>query len=147
MSDISKNLDTFYRKCKIMLYEKALQYNTDEADALNFQEVVCMEIIVALDGPTVSNFAKYARLSNPNAAYRVQKLVEKGYVSKVQDTEDKRTYYLVPTEKYAEQIGLSSDYIDEVSERIEERFSPEDVKKFDEMLHIICTELTPELGS
>lgn len=148
MSNIANNLDIFYRKFKLLLYDKALSdLGSENEDALTMQEVVHMEIIVALNGPTIKTFAEHAKLSDPNAAYRVQKLISKGYIRKEQSSSDRREFHLVPTDKYAEHIGLFSDYIKMVSDRIEKHFSPEDVARFDEILEITCRELTPEIDS
>ena len=45
-----------------------------------------------------------------------------------------------------EVTGVIFDYIHLVCERIEERFEPGDVDKFEEMLGIISEELMPEAG-
>ena len=38
-------------------------------------------------------------------------------------------------------------YINTVADRIRERFSEEEIEKFDSMLHIIASELMPEMHS
>ena len=65
----------------------------------------------------------------------------------MQSEHDKREYRIQATERYREQYGVIFDYIHIVCERIEERFSPEDVETFGNMLGIISEELMPEAGS
>ena len=64
----------------------------------------------------------------------------------MQNENDKREYYLYPTEKYMEVYGSMFDYIELVSKRIECRFDEEELKTFGRVLEIIDTELMPEAG-
>ncbi len=48
------------------------------------------------------------------------------------------------SEKFYNYAGLLSSYEMTVMERIKERFSAEDVEKFDNMLSVISKELMPE---
>ena len=58
-----------------------------------------MESIQALGRPTVNEFAGFMRISPPNAAYKVNSLVKKGYIERRQDPKDRRVVLLYPTEK------------------------------------------------
>ena len=104
-----------------------------------------MEIIYALSEPTVNEFANFIQVSSPNAAYKVNSLIKKGYIEKIQSSEDKREYHLRVTSKYIQYYNLSQNYVNQVSKRIEERFSKEELEKFEEMLTIVCDELMPEV--
>ena len=104
-----------------------------------------MEIIQALDKPTVNEFAQFVQISPPNAAYKVNSLIQKGYLRKVRSEDDRREYYLEPTDKYVDYYNISYRYLSTVMDRIKERFSPEDTEKIEEILHIISEELMPEI--
>ena len=84
-------------------------------------------------------------ISPPNAAYKINSLVQKGYVEKRQSQEDKREYHLVATQKYLDYYNISYHYLNTVMSRIRARFSPEDVAKLEGMLEIISRELMPEI--
>lgn len=105
-----------------------------------------MESIQALGSPTVNEFAGFMRISPPNAAYKVNSLVKKGYVRKVQSPSDRREYHLVPTQKYIDYYNISSDYIDMVMDRVKARFTPEECRQLEAMLQIVSRELMPEVG-
>ncbi|MDD5921853.1 MAG: MarR family transcriptional regulator [Eubacteriales bacterium] len=143
---IEKNFGRLYNKMKLQLYTRVLQ-TSEGPDPLNPQEVISMEIIAALHRPTVAEFAHFAHLSAPNAAYRVNRLVKKGYLLRKQSEIDKREYHLKPTKRYLERYGSIYSYITVVSDRIRERFSNEDVEKLDKMIHIIESELMPEANA
>ena len=85
-------------------------------------------------------------LSTPNAAYKINSLVKKGYVERIQSSTDKREYHLRPTQKYIDYYNISYSYLHQVMERAKERFSPEDLQKLEEMLVIFSDELMPEIA-
>lgn len=148
MSDLERHFSTMYDKFKLMLYDRALkERGRGMPGDLSLQEVIYMEIIIALGAPSVAEFSRYAKLSAPNTAYRLNKLEEKGYIRRTRNNLDKREFRIEATNRYREEYGVIFDYIHLVCDRIEERFSPEDVDKFREMLGIISDELMPEAGS
>ena len=148
MKDLERHFNTMYDKFKLMLYDRALKERGRSMPGdLSLQEVIYMEIIIALGAPTVAEFSRYAKLSAPNTAYRLNKLEERGYIRRTRNDQDKREFRVQATNRYREEYGVIFDYIHLVCNRIEERFPPEDVDKFREMLGIISEELMPEDGS
>ena len=148
MRELERHFNNMYDKFKLMLYDRALKERGSSAPGdLSLQEVIYMEIIIALGSPTVAEFSRYSKLSAPNTAYRLNKLEEKGYIKRIRNDLDKREFRIEATNRYREEYGVIFDYIHLVCDRIEERFSPEDVDKFREMLGIISDELMPEAGS
>ncbi len=109
-------------------------------------ETFSMECIMALDNPTIAEFARMMNISAPNAAYRVNSLLQKGYVEKIQSKIDQREYHLRPTKKYLAYNAVNHDYLKVIDERCKERFSEEEYKKLQDMLEIINKELMPELN-
>ena len=148
MSDLERHFITMYDKFKLMLYDRALKERGSSAPGdLSLQEVIYMEIIIALGAPTVAEFSRYAKLSAPNTAYRLNKLEERGYIRRTRNDRDKREFRIEATGRYREEYGVIFDYIHLVCDRIEERFTPDDVDKLKEMLGVISDELMPEAGS
>lgn len=148
MNELEQHFSTMYDKFKLMLYDRALKERGRSMPGdLSLQEVIYMEIIIALGDPTVAEFSRYAKLSAPNTAYRLNKLEERGYIRRTRSDHDKREFRVEATGRYREEYGVIFDYIHLVCDRIEQRFSEEDVDKFREMLGIISEELMPEAGS
>ena len=79
---------------------------------------------MALGEPTIAQFSHMMNLSTPNAAYKINSLVKKGYVERIQSTTDKREYRLRPTQKYIDYYNISYSYLHLVMERAKQRFSP-----------------------
>ena len=134
-----------YSKFKLHFYQKVFNRFQSREASLTTVETFCMEIIQALGKPTINEFASFVQISPPNAAYKVNSLIKKGYLKKVQSENDRREYFLVVTQKYEDYYNISYSYLSTVMSRIKDRFSPEDVAKIEEMLTIISDELMPEI--
>ena len=134
-----------YTKFKLHFYHEIVRRFQDREASLTTVETFCMETIQALGNPSVNEFASFMRISPPNAAYKVNSLIKKGYIRKVQSPEDRREYHWEVTQKYIDYYNISSSYMVEVMDRIAKRFSPEDCAKLEEMLNIVSRELMPEV--
>ena len=135
-----------YTKFKIHFYQEIFQRFQSREACLTTVETFCVESIQALGSPTVNEFATFMRISPPNAAYKVNSLVKKGYVRKVQSREDRREFHLEVTEKYYNYYNISTSYMNEVMERVSRRFTPAECAQLEEMLTIVSRELMPEVA-
>ena len=134
-----------YTKFKLHFYKQIFNRFEDREATLTTVESFCMEVIMALGEPTIAQFSHMMNLSTPNAAYKINSLVKKGYVERIQSTTDKREYRLRPTQKYIDYYNISYSYLHTVVERARKRFPAEDCDKMEQMLSVISTELMPEL--
>ena len=142
---LEQAFNEIYTKFKLHFYQKVFRrFETREA-SLTTVESFCMEGIMALGEPTIAEFSRMMQISTPNAAYKINSLVQKGYVEKIQSTTDRREYHLRPTQKYIEYYNISYSYLSTVVDRVRERFPEEDVEKLEQMLTVISDELMPEL--
>lgn len=142
---LEKSFDRIYTKFKLHFYQAVFsKFQTREA-SLTAVETFCMEIIRALDEPTINEFASFVNISSPNAAYKVNSLIRKGYVEKIQSLNDRREYHLRPTQKFYDYYDMSSTYVQEVMDRIRARFTTEEVAQIDHVLDIVGQELMPEV--
>lgn len=133
-----------YNKFKLHFYKKLFERLDDRETSLTTVETFCMETIYAMQEPTVNEFATFLGISTPNAAYKVNSLVKKGYIEKIQSMDDKREYHLRPTKKYVDYYDISNAYRSKVMERASQRFSSDELKMLEEMLAIISEELMKE---
>lgn len=134
-----------YSKFKLHFYQKVFERIEGRETSLTTVETFCMEIIYAANGPTVNEFAKLANLSSPNAAYKVNNLMKKGYLEKIQSTEDKREYHLYVTQKYLDYYNISYQYLNTVLNRLEGRFSQAELEVVKRVLKVMDEELMPEI--
>ena len=143
---LKQNFTAVYSKFKLPFYRSVFDLVRERDGSLSAMEAFSLEVISMLGEPTVGKFADFLSISQSNATYKVNSLIKKGYIEKLNSTTDRREYYLKLTDKYYKYSNLMNDYQLDVIERIEKRFSPEDVEKFDEMLKIIASELMPEIS-
>lgn len=142
---LDQAFEQVYNKFKLHFYQKIFSRFEDREATLTTVESFCMEVIMALREPTIAEFSHMMNLSTPNAAYKINSLVKKGYVERIQSSTDKREYHLRPTQKYIDYYNISYSYLHQVMERAKKRFSPEDLQKLEEMLVIFSDELMPEI--
>lgn len=141
---LEKNFIEVYDKFKVQFYRKIFEKVRERDGSLSAMEGFSLEIIRALDEPTVGQFADFLNISQSNATYKVNNLIKKGYLVRQNSTTDRREYHLVLSEKYYSYAELMTDYELTVVQRMKERFSEEDIEKLNEMLTVISTELMPE---
>ena len=142
---LDQAFNTVYTKFKLHFYQKVFSRFENREATLTTVESFCMEGIMALGSPTVAQFAQAMHISTPNASYKINSLIQKGYVQKVRSETDRREYHLCPTQKYLDYYNISYAYLQTVVDRVKARFSPEDVAKLDEMLTVVGNELMPEI--
>lgn len=135
-----------YSKFKLHFYQMIFEKIQDREASLTTVETFCMEIIYLAKGPTINEFARIASLSSPNAAYKVNNLIKKGYLEKIQSTEDKREYHLYATKKYLDYYNISHNYVDTVLARLEGRFTKEELETVSKVLQAVDKELMPEIS-
>ena len=142
---LEQAFNSVYAKFKLHFYQEIFRRFQDREASLTTVETFCMESIQALGSPPVNEFASFMRISPPNAAYKVNSLVKKGYVRKVQSVSDRREYHLETTQKYMDLYNISRGYIKTVMDRVAARFTPEECARIEEMLQIVSRELMPEV--
>ena len=134
-----------YTKFKLHFYKSLFEKIQQRATSLTTVETYCIEIIHAMGTPTIGEFASFIQISSPNAAYKVNSLIKKGYVRKVQSEDDKREYHLEVTDKYYEYYNMNAVYVKKVTERMRERFTKEELEVLDKVLMVMSSELMPEV--
>lgn len=134
-----------YDKFKLNFYKNIFQGFAKRESSLTATETFCVEVIHALDRPTINQLGRFLELSQPNIAYKVNNLVKKGYVRKIQSEEDKREYFLEVTEKFEDYYDIKNEYMIKVLERAREKFSKEEMEQFENILKTMSEELMPEI--
>ena len=97
---LEKIVQTAYKEFTLRFYHELFARFQDQETGLSAAEIFAAEAIRALGTPTVNEFAAFMHVSTPNAAYKINSLVRKGYVEKTRSSEDKREYLLHVTRKY-----------------------------------------------
>ena len=134
-----------YTRFKLHFYKEVFRnFETREA-TLTTVETFCMEVIHALGNPTVNEFAEYVGISSPNASYKVNNLVRKGYLERRMSQTDKRQVHLAVTQKYLDYLNISETYVENVMNRMEKRMSPEQSGELKNSLLLLLDEMKNDL--
>ena len=142
---LKDNFTEVYNKFKLQFYRGLFDQVRERDGSLSAMEAFSLEVIGILGEPTVGQFADFLNISQSNATYKVNSLIKKGYIERLNSTVDRREYHLKLSEKYYNYINLMDAYQREVIKRIEERFPKEDVEKFEEILKVMSKELMHEI--
>jgi DNA-binding MarR family transcriptional regulator len=109
--------------------------------SLSATDSYCLEVIFLLDRPTVNEFADYVNISLPNASYRINNLITKGYVRKSVSEYDRREYHLEVTNKFLNQYGANASFNTRLMSKIREEFSKEEINVLEKMIKRIVDEI------
>ncbi len=139
---LQKCFTTIYSKFKLYSYQHFFGQWKEREVSLTTVETFCMEIIYNLGTPTVNEFAKMANISSANAAYKINNLVKKGYLRKVQSEEDRREFHLEVTDRYKDYCAINQDYLMEVMRRVKDKLSEEELKEFERYLTLMSNLMT-----
>lgn len=135
---------SIYNKFKLNFYKNVFPNFENREPSLTVMETFCTEVIFALGRPTINDLTKFMGMSQPNTTYRINGLVKKGYIRKVQSQEDKREHYLELTDKFFKYQQIKDRYIKEVVQKMKKNIPEDELKKLEETLQYISDELMSE---
>ena len=147
LSMLQDNFLEVYDKFKLEFFRRIFELVREREGSLSAMEAFSIEIIHALNEPTIGRFAEFLNISQSNATYKVNNLIKKGYLKKQNSDTDRREYHLVLSEMYYNYTDIMRSYVKTVLGRIEERFSKEELELFSDMLVRISAEMMPEAGN
>ena len=100
-------------------------------------EVFSLYMIELMDDPTIKDFADYIGVSQPNATYKINALVEKGYVEKTPSRTDRREYHLSTTKKCRRLLLDEGKRLEELEATLQQRFSPQRLEEAKEVFEAV----------
>ena len=144
---LQDDIHSIYLKLKLYYYRRIFRkMDTAADDSLTALETFCAEAIYGLGSPTLSEFAEFINVSQPNAAYKIANLEKKGFVRKLRSEEDGRVVFLQVTEKFLAFYGTSQRYASILVKPIQRRFTEEEVEIFHRVMHTLSEELMKEVN-
>jgi len=114
--------------------------NGNGEGGLTTVETLCMEIIHYMKNPSINEFANVIGISSPNATYKVNSLIKKGYLEKIQSSEDKREFYLKETPKFRQDYNRLSGYSYRMARGIQTRMDQDKVNTIKKILDFFAQE-------
>lgn len=116
-----------YRRLRLDGYRKLFGAVQEREGSLSAIEAFSADLINLLDSPTLSQFADYVGISQPNATYKVNALVSKGYVEKTVSKPDRREVRLKTGGKFARYFDEDRPKIQAAAEKVSAQFSETEI--------------------
>ncbi|MBQ8813953.1 MAG: MarR family transcriptional regulator [Lachnospiraceae bacterium] len=134
---LEKTFSDVYCRFKNHFYQGMFRELPDRESSLTATEAFAVEVIHTLGEPTIGEFANFIHISLPNATYRINALVKKGYVRKTHSDADRREVRLCLTERFYHYYNISSDYIHHILAKMKERMSETECMQFVQSLSVM----------
>jgi len=133
-----------YARFRLITYRSMFRLLRERDSSLSAAEAFAVDVIYLLQEPTIKEFADCLGISQPNATYKVNHLIQKGYVQKTPSQEDRREAHLHVTDKYMRYWNESNGSLTRALAVLQDRFSADEVATFTRMLQEL-TEILPEV--
>ena len=85
-----ESIQSLYQKLRLDSYRRMFGAIREKPGSLSATEAFSADVIHLLGEPTLQQFARAIGISQPNATYKVNALVAKGYVCKQTPENDRR---------------------------------------------------------
>ena len=128
-----------YARFRLITYQGMFRLLRERDSSLSAAEAFAVDVIHLLQEPTIKEFADCLGISQPNATYKVNHLIQKGYVQKTPSQEDRREAHLHVTEKYMRYWEESNQTLSRALEALQKQFSPEEMETFTRILQALNT--------
>ena len=134
-----------FRKYRLFCYRKLFAAVREKPGSLSATEAFSADIIHLLGSPTVSQFAETIGISQPNATYKVNNLVAKGYLEKVPG-EDRREVRLQTAGKFNAYYHENVQALEHAVDTLSARFTPEELAVADRVMQALVQAVEEEKG-
>ncbi len=133
-----------YDRLRLLSYRGMFKVLRERDSTLSASEAFAVDVIYLLHGPTVKAFADCLGISQPNATYRINQLIQKGYVEKIPSTSDRREIHLRVTDRYMLYWNEGSSTMHRALSILKDRFTREELDTFSRMLETLADVLPRE---
>ncbi len=139
---MERSVKQLFKGMKLSFY-KRLFTRQKKTGSLSASELFSLDVIRLLGRPTIGSFARFINVPLSNATYKINTLIEKGFILKRKSERDKREFYLELTEK-CNSFEFDEAQQKAVLDRIEARLSSHQLKVLEQILLIVDEEVTKE---
>lgn len=127
-------IEELYKKYRLSKYRSLFSRIKEKTGSLSATEAFCVDVINLLDKPTMKQFSDFIGVSQSNATYKVNSLIQKGYITKEVGVDDRREYRLTPTDKFHGYFDADDDSVQAASALLSSKYSEEQLGLLMEMI-------------
>ncbi|MBQ6215151.1 MAG: winged helix-turn-helix transcriptional regulator [Oscillospiraceae bacterium] len=131
---IENQFSKLFKLLRLSGYRSIFHKLCNREGSLSATEAYAADVIYLLDEPTIKEFSAFLGISQPNASYKVNSLIAKGYIEKELSETDRRTARLRVTEKFHKYYDETEAAVRKVAGALEEYYSPAEIELFEKML-------------
>ena len=104
---------------------------------LSMKQIVYLEMISRLEKPTFGDLAKRLSVTRPSVTSIIAKLIQKGYVQRIQSSEDRRSFYILLTEKGQALSEMHKNLHHKIAEHLSRNLSEDELHQLGLLLNKI----------
>ena len=139
-----QKLKTLYEKVRLQHYRDLFRRVKERDGSLSATEAFAADVIYLLGSPTVSAFADTLGISQPNATYKINNLVSKGYAVRGGSDADRRECRVSVGERFFSYYDTDYPFIADSVKKLQEHYTPEQLtlleKMLDDVIGYMCEE-------
>ncbi len=136
---MNPNLDilekAIYSASAILAEMEMRAFHDERFSELSVRQMLYLNTIIQMGHPTFSDLAKELGVSKPSVTANVTRLIQKGYVKKVQDHDDLRAYHIMPTTKAEEFNTLHQSIHKNFTDQLTTRLDPGEIDQLAKLLN------------
>ncbi len=126
-----------YERFRLSTYRSMFSLLRERDGSLSATEAFSVDVIHLLQGPTIKEFADCLGISQPNATYKVNQLIQKGYVEKIPSLEDRRETHLQVTDRYIRYSDWGSENLIRALETLNTQFTAQEMETFSRVIRAL----------
>ena len=131
---LTENILNLYKKFRLKNYRELFSRIREKPGSLSATEAFAVDVIYLLGHPTVTQLADTLGISQPNATYKVNNLVAKGYVSKSTSEDDRRECRLSVAERFYSYYDIRVPFLTDAVEKLKAQFTASELETFRRVL-------------
>lgn len=129
-----QEIKTLYEKLRLKHYHELFSRVKERDGSLSATEAYAADVIYLLKNPTVSTFADTLGISQPNATYKINNLVSKGYAMRSTSEEDRRECRVTVGDRFYSYYNTDYPFIANGVEELKQSYTPEELELFERIL-------------
>ena len=118
----------------IMAEMEERAFEDERFSELSMRQMLYLNTIIRMGHPTFSDLARELNVSKPSVTANVGTLIRKGYVAKIQDHEDLRSYHIVTTQKALDFNELHQNVHKNLAHHLAAQLNPNEVEQLAALL-------------
>ena len=142
---LEQEIEALYKQIRLMHYRSMFRAVREKEGSLSAAEAFAVDVISLLGTPTISAFAESIGISQPNATYKINNLISKGYVERLPAEGDRREVRIRVCNKYYKYRADGNDYILSAAKKLEERIGQDESEKLGSEISLLRSLLNEDI--